>query len=143
MNTQLLRLLLKEGIDSLSDKDLSVLNVEDIHDEDIKSFTEEEAKHIVSEMYHINGNRKYLGERYGIEKAKEVCMKYRSVLSKNISYIDVYIAINSQHHDYCDLFNIWFPNSADNKIIEAAITYWFKDADYEGSNKVYDRFKSD
>ena len=143
MNTQLLRLLLKEGIDSLSDKDLSVLNIEDIHDEDIKSFTEEEAKHIGSKRYHINGNRKYLGERYGIEKAKEVCMKYRSVLSKNISYIDVYIAINSQHHDYCDLFNIWFPNSADNKIIEAAITYWFKDADYEGSNKVYDRFKSD
>ena len=70
MNTQLLRLLLKEGIDSLSDKDLSVLNVEDIHDEDIKSFTEEEARHIVSKMYHINGNRKYLGERYGIEKAK-------------------------------------------------------------------------
>ena len=119
------------------------MNIEDIHDEDIKSFTEEEAKHIVSKMYHINGNRKYLGERYGIEKAKEVCMKYRSVLAKNISYIDVYIAINSQHHDYCDLFNIWFPNSADNKIIEAAITYWFKDADYEGSNKVYDRFKSD
>ena len=143
MNTQLLRLLLKEGIDSLSDKDLSVLNVEDIHDEDIKSFTEEEDRQIVSKMYHINGNRKYLGERYGIEKAKEVCMKYRSVLSKNISYIDVYIAINSQHHDYCDLFNIWFPNSADNKIIEAAITYWFKDADYEGSNKVYDRFKND
>ena len=52
MNTQLLRLLLKEGIDSLSDKDLSVLNIEDIHDEDIKSFTEEEAKHIVSKMYH-------------------------------------------------------------------------------------------
>ena len=143
MNTQLLRLLLKKSIDSLSDKDLSVLNIEDIHDEDIKSFTEEEAKHIVSKMYHINGNRKYLGERYGIEKAKEVCMKYRSVLAKNISYIDVNKAINSQHHDYCDLFNIWFPNSADNKIIEAAITYWFKDADYEGSNKVYDRFKSD
>lgn len=143
MNTQLLRLLLKEGIDSLTDKDLNMLHL-DMEEkvEPVESFTEEEAKHIVSKMYHTNGNRKYIGEKYSLIKAKELCMKYRNIIPKNITYIDLYIAINSQHHDYCELFNLWFHDNADIKVIESAITYWFKDDDYEGVNKVYDRFKS-
>lgn len=143
MNTQLLRLLLKEGIDSLTDKDLNMLHL-DMEEkvEPVESFTEEEAKHIVSKMYHTNGNRKYIGEKYSLIKAKELCMKYRNIIPKNITYIDLYIAINSQHHDYCELFNLWFHDNADIKVIESAITYWFKDDDYEGVNKVYDRFKN-
>lgn len=143
MNTQLLRLLLKEGIDSLTDKDLNMLHL-DMEEkvEPVESFTEEEAKHIVSKMYHTNGNRKYIGEKYSLVKAKELCMKYRNIIPKNITYIDLYIAINSQHHDYCELFNLWFHDNADIKVIESAITYWFKDDDYEGVNKVYDRFKN-
>lgn len=102
-------------------------------------FDEHHAKQIVSQMYHIVKDRKFTGEKYDMLKAKEVMSKYQSHLS-GASLADVYIAINAQYHDYCELFKEWFGSNIDYKIIESAITFWFKDVDYAGENKVYSYF---
>jgi hypothetical protein len=97
------------------------------------------AKEIVSDMYHIAGNKKYIGERFDMHKAKEVYDTYRHKLH-NYSVEDVYIAINAQYHDYCALFKQWFGDNIDHKIIESAIVFWFEDIDYQGGNKVHKYF---
>lgn len=35
----------------------------------------------------------------------------------------MYVAINSQYHDYVELFKSWFGDNVDQKIIESAIKY--------------------
>lgn len=60
-------------------------------------------------------------------------------LLKNISDDDV--AINSQYHDYVELFKSWFGDNVDQKIIESAIIFWFKDVDCKSRNKVVSYFK--
>lgn len=54
---------------------------------------------------------------------------------------DVYVAINSQYHDYVELFKSWFGDNVDQKIIESAIIFWFKDVDCKSRNKVVSYFK--
>lgn len=54
---------------------------------------------------------------------------------------DVYVAINAQYHDYCELFKAWFGDNIDTKIIESAINFWFKDDDYKGGCKIWKYFK--
>ena len=93
---------LEELIYSLNSKEkekvLEMLNKDDKH------FNESKAKTLVSEMYHMSEGRKYIGEYFSIEKAKEICEKYRAVIPTNITHCDIYVAINSQYHDYCILF---------------------------------------
>lgn len=55
--------------------------------------------------------------------------------------ISVYVAINSQYHDYVELFKSWFGDNVDQKIIESAIIFWFKDVDCKSRNKVVSYFK--
>lgn len=50
-----------------------------------------------------------------------------------------YVAINAQYHDYAKLFEEWFGGNIDNKVFESAITFWFKDADFDG-DKVWEYF---
>lgn len=102
---------------------------------------EHEAKHIVSEMYHVENGRKHTGEKFDMHKAKEVCERYRGILPSSINPVDVYIAINSQYHDYAELFKNWFGDNIDQKIIESAIVFWFKDVDAKAKNKVVNYFK--
>lgn len=52
---------------------------------------------------------------------------------------DVYVAINAQYHDYAKLFEEWFGGNIDNKVFESAITFWFKDVDFDG-DKVWEYF---
>lgn len=52
---------------------------------------------------------------------------------------DVYVAINAQYHDYAKLFEEWFGGNIDNKVFESAITFWFKDVDFD-SDKVWEYF---
>lgn len=52
---------------------------------------------------------------------------------------DVYVAINAQYHDYAKLFEEWFSGNIDNKVFESAITFWFKDVDFDG-DKVWEYF---
>lgn len=39
------------------------------------------------------------------------------------------------------LFKAWFGSDIDQKIIESAIVFWFKDVDYKAENKVVEYFK--
>lgn len=39
---------------------------------------------------------------------------------------------NAQYHDYAKLFEEWFGGNIDNKVFESAITFWFKDVDFDG-----------
>lgn len=100
-------------------------------------FNESYAKYVVSRMYHTEGGRKYVGEKYDFNKAKDVCDRYRGIIPSSVTHADVYVAINSQYHDYCELFKAWFGDSVDTKIIESAINFWFKDDDFVDGNKVW------
>jgi hypothetical protein len=108
---------------------------------DGEHFTESEAMDLVSDMYHTEGGRKYSGEKFDIHKAKEICERYRGVIPVSATPTDVYVAINSQYHDYVKLFKSWFGDNVDQKIIESAIIFWFKDVDCKSRNKVVSYFK--
>lgn len=81
------------------------------------------------------------GEHFDIHKAKEICERYRGVIPASATPTDVYVAINSQYHDYVELFKSWFGDNVDQKIIESAIIFWFKDVDCKSRNKVVNYFK--
>lgn len=99
------------------------------------------AKYTVSQMYHTENGRKYVGEKFDMSKAKEVCERYRGIIPQSVTHADVYVAINAQYHDYCELFKAWFGDNIDTKIIESAINFWFKDDDYKGGCKIWKYFK--
>ncbi len=104
-------------------------------------FNESYARYLVSNMHHTENGRKYVGEKFDMTKAKEVCERYRGILAQSITHADVYVAINSHYHDYCELFKAWFGDNIDQKIIESAIIFWFKDDDYEEGSKLWNYFK--
>lgn len=66
-------------------------------------------------------------------------------LSSEIGELRTELAINAQYHDYVRLYSEWFrninKNELDNKIIESAITFYFKDED-SGSTKTWNYFKT-
>lgn len=104
-------------------------------------FDEYHAKHIVSEMYHIENGRKHVGEKFNMAKAKEVHERYSGMIPQNVTISDVYVAINAQYHDYEELFKSWFGGNVESKIIESAIIFWFKDTDYKKGFKLTEYFK--
>lgn len=104
------------------------------------TFDEFEAKEIVSEMYHYDGDRKHTGEHFDMHKAKEVFNKYKDSFVTKASPEDVYIAINAFYHDFCKVLKSWFGSNIDEKIILLAMTFWFKDDDYQG-NKLMNYFE--
>lgn len=69
----------------------------------------------------------------------EFCERYKEVLPNDVEPCDVYVAINAQYHDYAKLFEEWFGGNIDNKVFESAITFWFKDVDFDG-DKVWEYF---
>lgn len=91
------------------------------------------------QMYHVKDNKKYVGEKYDMNKAHEICERYKEVLPNDVEPCDVYVAINAQYHDYAKLFEEWFGGNIDNKVFESAITFWFKDVDFDG-DKVWEYF---
>ena len=99
-----------------------------------------EAKEVVEQMYHVKDNKKYIGEKYDMNKAHEICERYKEVLPNDAEPCDVYVAINAQYHDYAKLFEEWFGGNIDNKVFESAITFWFKDVDFDG-DKVWEYFR--
>lgn len=60
---------------------------------------------------------------------------------ESVTATDVYVAINSQYHDYAELFRSWFTDGIEQKVIESAIVFWFKDADSKSENKVVEYFR--
>lgn len=106
------------------------------HDHD-EHFDEREAYDTVEEMYHVKGDKKYVGENFDMDKAHKVYEKLRDADSYTIG--DIYVAINAQYHDYCELFEKWFGSNFDEKIIASAVDFWFEDDDFDG-NKVWKYF---
>lgn len=84
-------------------------------------------------------DEQYVGEKYDMNKAHEICERYKEVLPNDVEPCDVYVAINAQYHDYAKLFEEWFGGNIDNKVFESAITFWFKDVDFDG-DKVWEYF---
>lgn len=82
----------------------------------------------------------YIGEKYDMQKAHEVCNKFKDKLEEDIEVADVYVAINAQYHDYCELFEKWFgKGNFDEMIFESAIAFWFDDVDF-GEDKLWKYF---
>ena len=109
------------------------------YNDDGYHFDEYEAKEVVEQMYHVKDNKKYIGEKYDMNKAHEICERYKEVLPNDVEPCDVYVAINAQYHDYAKLFEEWFGGNIDNKVFESAIIFWFKDVDFDG-DKVWEYF---
>lgn len=76
-----------------------------------------------------------------LQSQKQELMKLIVVmlLPNDVEPCDVYVAINAQYHDYAKLFEEWFGGNIDNKVFESAITFWFKDVDFDG-DKVWKYF---
>lgn len=72
-------------------------------------------------------------------KAFKEASKTNPNLTNDVEPCDVYVAINAQYHDYAKLFEEWFGGNIDNKVFESAITFWFKDVDFDG-DKVWEYF---
>lgn len=52
----------------------------------------------------------------------------------------MYVAINAQYHDYCELFEKWFgKGNFDEMVFESAIAFWFDDVDF-GEDKLWKYF---
>lgn len=109
------------------------------YSEDGEHFNKHEAEQIVDEMYHVKDGKKYVGEKYDMQKAHEICERYKETLPDDVEVEDIYVAINAQYHDYCKLFENWFGGNIDNKVFESAIVFWFKDVDFDG-DKVWEYF---
>lgn len=77
-----------------------------------------------------------MNEHEFMDKFKDFMGKYRRILPTSATVADVYVAINSQYHDYAELFKNWFGDGIEQKIVESAIVFWFKDADCKAENKV-------
>lgn len=110
-----------------------------------KHFDEKFAMYQVKEMYHTKHNGTICrGEIFNIEEAKRIYDKYvRNIDSSNTCW-DVYVAINSQYHDYIKFYKEQYTDMSDDdikeRIIKSAIVFWFKDEDAE-VGKVWDYFK--
>lgn len=78
---------------------------------------------------------------FGLYKSKEVCERYRGVIPQSFTHADVYVAINEHYHNCSELFKSWFGEDIDQKVIEAAILFWFKDDDCKSNSKLWNHFK--
>lgn len=134
---------LADMMDELDASDKDKLFKMMLEDDDSTShhFNESSARYLVSQMYHTSGGRKFVGEKYDMSKAKEVAERYRGIIPQSATHADVYVALNAQYHDYCELLKAWFGDNIDTKVVESAINFWFKDDDYKGGNKVYKYFR--
>ena len=118
---------------------MGMLGVGYDNDED-EHFNKQEAKHIVDGMYHVKDGKKYVGEKYDMRKAEEVCEKYKHKLEGDVDVADMYVAINAQFHDYNELFEKWFgKGNFEDMIFESAVCFWFDDVDFHG-DKVWKYF---
>lgn len=128
-----------EGIFNDREEKILTMLMSGGYNDDGYHFNEYEAKEVVEQMYHVKDNKKYIGEKYDMNKAHEICERYKEVLPNDVEPCDVYVAINAQYHDYAKLFEEWFGGNIDNKVFESAITFWFKDVDFDG-DKVWEYF---
>lgn len=58
-------------------------------DDEDEHFNKQEAKQIVDGMYHVKDGKKYVGEKYDMRKAEEVCEKYKHKLEGDVDVADM------------------------------------------------------
>lgn len=106
----------------------------DAIDAEIAPLTQEQQNMLLS-------NQDYVNNYNALQSMvpHEICERYKEVLPNDVEPCDVYVAINPQYHDYAKLFEEWFGGNIDNKVFESAITFWFKDVDFDG-DKVWEYF---
>lgn len=80
-----------------------------------------------------------IDEQIAFLQSQKQAINEAEVLPNDVEPCDVYVAINAQYHDYAKLFEEWFGGNIDNKVFESAITFWFKDVDFDG-DKVWEYF---
>lgn len=102
-------------------------------------YPSEKMTNSIDEQIAFLQSQKQAIEKYDMNKAHEICERYKEVLPNDVEPCDVYVAINAQYHDYAKLFEEWFGGNIDNKVFESAITFWFKDVDFDG-DKVWEYF---
>ena len=104
-----------------------------------EKFDEHFAKIEVSEMFHNCPEKgKVEGEKISIIQTQEYMKKYGI---QNECEWDAYVAFNANYHDKKSLFKRWHPEDWEEKIIEDAVHYYFKDADAP-KGKVWKVFSS-
>lgn len=97
-------------------------------------------------MYHTDnkGNKITSPMFIPIDVRKLYDKKFKSINS-NITFWDVYVALNAQYHDNIELYKEWFGEdnieNIKDKIIESAIVNWFEDED-AGIEKVWNYFRA-
>lgn len=65
--------------------------------------------------------------------------KFLKPIADKDGMIDIEGIFDEEIHDYAKLFEEWFGGNIDNKVFESAITFWFKDVDFDG-DKVWEYF---
>lgn len=108
--------------------------------EDVEHFGKEQAKHIVSQMYHMCKDIKHAGEHFSYDKTTEIMQRYAGIIPHGVTPCDLYVALNAQYHDYVTLYKSWFGDNVESKIVESAIHFWFKDEDYKKGSKLFNYF---
>lgn len=124
----------------------SNLNEEEMEELRGKHFDEVYATYQVDNMYHTDnkGNKITSPMFTPIDVRKLYDKKFKSINS-NITFWDVYVALNAQYHDNIELYKEWFGEdnieNIKDKIIESAIVNWFEDED-AGIEKVWNYFRA-
>lgn len=103
----------------------------DAIDAEIAPLTQEQQNMLLSNQDYVNN--------YNALQSMVQAEVLNEVLPNDVEPCDVYVAINAQYHDYAKLFEEWFGGNIDNKVFESAITFWFKDVDFDG-DKVWEYF---
>lgn len=112
----------------------------DAIDAEIAPLTQEQQNMLLSNQDYVNNyNALQSMVQAEVLNLVEICERYKEVLPNDVEPCDVYVAINAQYHDYAKLFEEWFGGNIDNKVFESAITFWFKDVDFDG-DKVWEYF---
>lgn len=93
-------------------------------------FDERFGKWQIEQMHHKGEDGKeYKGMHWPEDDMKAVFDKYKSSLPAGTTYWDVAVAITGNWHDKACLFKKWFPENHEEKVIEDAINFYFKDQD--------------
>lgn len=100
---------------------------------------------IVVDIFNFNKGNKITSPMFTpIDVRKLYDKKFKSINS-NITFWDVYVALNAQYHDNIELYKEWFGEdnieNIKDKIIESAIVNWFEDED-AGIEKVWNYFRA-
>lgn len=106
----------------------------------LDNVTEDYAKYIVSRLFHYTDGKKYVGEKYNMDKASRIYEEYKRNLNEDITDVDMYIALNVQYHGFCNLFREWFGPEYDSKIIESTVRFWF-DKHHNRRQMLHNMFK--